>query len=306
MGGGADNLASGSGATVGGGANNLASGASATVPGGRDNRATGDFSLTAGRRAQADHAGAFVWADSTNVDFVSSADNQFLVRASGGVGINTNAPAAALAVDGGNSVARIAVNSNSPTANAGLALRQDGANRWSIATVSTDGDLTFFREGAGGGSRLFVDGGGANAGYVGIGNAAPQHPLHMASGAYVTASGVWTNASSRQLKTGFAAVDQAALLDALAGLPIGTWRYRVEGPAVRHLGPTAEDFYAAFGLGSDDAVTIGTVDADGVALATIQALYQIIREQQRQLATQQQRIEALDARLATIEHQRSE
>ncbi len=43
---------------------------------------------------------------------------------------------------------------------------------------------------------------------------------------------------------------------------------------MRHLGPTAEDFYAAFGLGSDAG--IGTVDADGVALATIQALYQLM------------------------------
>jgi hypothetical protein len=122
----------------------------------------------------------------------------------------------------------------------------------------------------------------------------------MASGAYVTTGGVWTNASSRQLKTGFAPVDQVALLQALASLPIETWSYRAEGPAVRHLGPVAEDFYAAFGLGSNEAAAIGTVDADGVALATIQALYQIILEQQAQLATQQQRIEALDVRLAAL------
>jgi hypothetical protein len=304
--GGVNNTASGDSATVAGGAANTASGDYATVAGGASNRAGANYSLAAGRRAKADHAGAFVWADSTDADFVSTADNQFLLRASGGVGVNTNAPNAALAVDGGNSVARIAVNSNSPTANAGLALRQDGVSRWSLATVSADGDLTFFREGAGGGSRLFIDGGGANAGYVGIGNSAPQYPLHMASGAYVTAGGVWTNASSRQLKTGFAPVDQVALLQALASLPIETWSYRAEGSGVRHLGPVAEDFYAAFGLGSNEAAAIGTVDADGVALATIQALYQIILEQQAQLATQQQRIEVLNARLAALEHQRSE
>jgi hypothetical protein len=42
---------------------------------------------------------------------------------------------------------------------------------------------------------------------------------------------------------------------------------------VIHIGPTAQDFHAAFGLGSDDE-TIGTVDADGVALAAIQGLDQ--------------------------------
>ena len=169
--GGWSNTASGNYAAMSGGRNNFATGNTATVAGGEWNTASGSSSFAAGHRAWANHTGAFVWADATNADYISTADNQFLVRAAGGVGINTAAPNAALAVDGGNSVARIAVNSNSPTANAGLNLRQDGASRWSIAAISTDGDLTFFREGAGGGSRLFVDGGGANAGYVGMGNA---------------------------------------------------------------------------------------------------------------------------------------
>ncbi len=312
VGGGANNQASGNNAAVGGGANNAASGFSAvvaggylnqangdyaTVAGGYDNAASGSYSFAAGRRAQANHHGAFVWADSAAAEFASTASSQFLVRAAGGVGINTNAPNAALAVDGGNSVTRIAVNSNSPTANAGLLLRQDGVNRWAIATVSGDGDLSFFREGVGGGSRVFIDGGGVNAGYVGMGNAAPQYPLHMASGAYVTTGGVWTNASSRALKANFAAVDRAALLQTLATLPIATWSYRAEGAGVRHLGPTAEDFYAAFGLG-DGGAAIGTVDADGVALAAAQALYQLTQAQQAELAAQQARIERLEARLA--------
>ncbi len=311
VGGGINNTASGYSATVGGGSNNTASGYSATVSGylnqasgefatvagGYDNAASGDYSFAAGRRAKANHHGAFVWADSAAAEFASTAGSQFLVRAAGGVGINTNAPNATLAVDGDNSVTRIAVNSNSPTANAGLLMRQDGVNRWAIATVFSDGDLSFFREGVGGGSRLFIDGGGVNAGYVGIGNAAPQYPLHMASGAYVTTGGVWTNASSRALKADFAAVDRAALLQTLATLPIATWSYRAEGSGVRHLGPTAEDFYAAFGLG-DGGAAIGTVDADGVALAAAQALYQLAQVQQAELAAQQARIDQLEERLA--------
>jgi hypothetical protein len=317
--GGANNQASGNSAAVGGGSNNTASGYSATVSGylnqatgdyatvagGYDNAASGNYSFAAGRRAKANHNGAFVWADSAGTEFASTAGSQFLVRAAGGVGINTNAPNAALAVDGGNSVARIAVNSNSPTANAGLLLRQDGVSRWAIATVFSDGDLSFFREGVGGGSRLFIDGGGANVGYVGIGNAAPQHPLHMASGAYVTTGGVWTNASSRALKVDFVTVDRAALLRTLATLPIATWSYRAEGAGVRHLGPTAEDFYAAFGLG-DGGAAIGTVDADGVALAAAQALYQLTQAQQAELAAQQARIERLAARLAALEQEVAE
>jgi hypothetical protein len=108
---------------------------------------------------------------------------------------------------------------------------------------------------------------------------------------------VWTNASSRALKADFAAVDRAALLQTLATLPIATWSYRAEGSGVRHLGPTAEDFYAAFGLG-DGGAAIGTVDADGVALAAAQALYQLAQVQQAELAAQQARIDQLEERLA--------
>jgi trimeric autotransporter adhesin len=88
-------------AVVGGGDSNAASGLGATVPGGRDNSATGTTSFAAGNRAKASHNGTFVWADNTAVDFASTDVNQFLIRAGGGVGINTNNPLAALHVNGG-------------------------------------------------------------------------------------------------------------------------------------------------------------------------------------------------------------
>ncbi|GAA4722372.1 hypothetical protein GCM10023350_00580 [Nocardioides endophyticus] len=53
------------------------------------------FSLAAGRRAQAVHAGSFVWADSTNANFTSTADNQFAVRAANGMLIANDAGNAA-------------------------------------------------------------------------------------------------------------------------------------------------------------------------------------------------------------------
>jgi BclA-like protein len=81
--------------TVGGGYENVCSNSFATVPGGYQNTAAGQYSFAAGRRAKANHDGAFVWADSLNADFASTGTNQFLIRASGGVGINTNNPAGA-------------------------------------------------------------------------------------------------------------------------------------------------------------------------------------------------------------------
>jgi hypothetical protein len=91
IGGGSNNTSSNSYATVAGGFYNTASGLFATVPGGRSNSATMPYTLAAGRRAQANHDGAFVWADSTDADFASSASNQFAVRANGGVVFNTGA-----------------------------------------------------------------------------------------------------------------------------------------------------------------------------------------------------------------------
>lgn len=98
--GGLNNAATGSRAAIGGGTLNVASGIYATVPGGRVCTADGDYSLAAGHRANALHDGAFVWSDSAGVNFQSTAVNQFLVRASGGVGIGTNTPSNQLSVAG--------------------------------------------------------------------------------------------------------------------------------------------------------------------------------------------------------------
>jgi len=90
VGGGCDNTASASSATVSGGQENTASDIFATVPGGDKNNAAGAYSFAAGHRAKANHPGSFVWADSWDADFTSSAANQFNIRAIGGVRIYTN------------------------------------------------------------------------------------------------------------------------------------------------------------------------------------------------------------------------
>ena len=98
--GGRDNVSSGDYASVGGGCVNTAAGDYATVPGGQYNWSKGNYSFTAGYRAKALHDGTFVWADSNDADFESTANDQFLIRASGGVGIGTNSPNSQLHVVG--------------------------------------------------------------------------------------------------------------------------------------------------------------------------------------------------------------
>jgi trimeric autotransporter adhesin len=83
-------------------------------------------------------------------------------------------------------------------------------------------------------------------------------------------SGTWASLSDRNAKTGITPIDPAGILATVARMPISTWQYRSES-GVRHAGPMAQDFYAAFHTGSDDR-HITTIDEDGVALAAAKGL----------------------------------
>ena len=95
VGGGQNNTATGASSTIAGGALNAATGFYSTVPGGVRNAARGRGSFAAGEYAKALHDGVFVWSDNSQPSsdsLFSTAENQFLIRAIGGVGIGTNAP----------------------------------------------------------------------------------------------------------------------------------------------------------------------------------------------------------------------
>jgi len=98
--------------------------------------------------------------------------------------------------------------------------------------------------------------------------------------------------SDRAIKEDFVNVDSREVLARVSRLPIQTWSFK-EDRTARHMGPTAQDFHAAFEIGPDDK-HIATVDADGVALAAIQGLNQLIKEKDV-------RIEALEKRLGQLE-----
>ncbi len=135
-------------ATIGGGSGNAATGNFATVPGGTGNEA-GSYSFAAGRRAKATHAGALVWADSTNADFASTSSNQFLIRASGGVGIGTNAPGHTLDVNGPiHTTAGIVFPDGSVQAHAAstFPLRSSGYTNGTTVAIALNGSACSFAE----------------------------------------------------------------------------------------------------------------------------------------------------------------
>jgi hypothetical protein len=81
----------------------------------------------------------------------------------------------------------------------------------------------------------------------------------------------WLQLSDVNAKEGFRDLDGDALLARFAQMPVREWSYKAQGPSIRHVGPTAQDFRAAFGLG-EDPLRIGTLDAAGIALAGVKAL----------------------------------
>ena len=77
--------------TICGGAGNRVLGLYGTVAGGSDNEANGINSFAAGNQAKANWDGSFVWADNQSADFASSRNNEFAVRAAGGVYLQSDA-----------------------------------------------------------------------------------------------------------------------------------------------------------------------------------------------------------------------
>src|SRR4051812_25165126 len=116
-------------------------------------------------------------------------------------------------------------------------------------------------------------------------------------------SGVFNCTSSRKTKENFRAIDGEALLGRIHALDITSWNYTSEGAQVRHLGPMAEDFSKAFGLGVND-ISIGVQDLAGVPLAGVKALEARTAELQAKTAEVerlQSEVERLQSANASLE-----
>lgn len=94
-------------------------------------------------------------------------------------------------------------------------------------------------------------------------------------------------------------MDVSETLRKVLSIPLTRWNYKAE-PGQQHIGPMAQDFHAAFGVGPDDR-HISTVDADGVALAAIQGLNQKLEETRDALRKREQENAELRARLDQLE-----
>jgi hypothetical protein len=117
---------------------------------------------------------------------------------------------------------------------------------------------------------------GSVAGYM-AGRATARHETLGA------ASGV-TIVSDRKKKENFRQEDPQQVLERVSRLPIESWNYRTQSASVRHLGPTAQDFYGAFRLGESDT-TITATDMAAVSLLAVQALQRKVERLEAQLGS---------------------
>ena len=167
--------------------------------------------------------------------------------------------------------------------------------------IGVQASTLYFRCNAGGPNEGFswYKGGTHHDNYANPGGGTELMHL-VAGGLYV--NGTFVSSSDRNAKENFKPVDPRAVLEKVAALPLSEWNYKSD-TASRHVGPMAQDFYAAFGVGPDDK-HITTVDADGVALAAIQGLNQKVEEKERRILALESELTALKELVSKLAHPR--
>ncbi len=288
IGGGIRNEASGWGDTISGGRHNLTSNLYPTIGGGAENVATGLVATVAGgagNEATASHAtvGGGMGNRATDMHATVSGgyDNIGDGAFSTVIGGSHNAAAGDHSVASGHRARVAAIHS-------GAFLYADSSDA-DFHSSSADE----FAVRATGGVRFVTA-------IDSSGNPIAEVKLEPGSGS-------WSFVSDREVKVNSLPAAEARILALLADLPVTTWNYEGQDPSIRHIGPTAQDFHAAFGYGEDDQ-HISSVDADGVALAAIQGLYELAQTQaaraetlEAENAALQAQFDDIEARLAALE-----
>jgi hypothetical protein len=233
----------------------------------------------------------------------------------GNVGIGVATPDQPLHVQSDDGSARVFVEDTSGNSGGTLfQIQSNGVTKFKITNTAAvewnfqagNSGFAISRSGTGGAEFLVRNGGEVEMGPGGNG----VFNMDAAGNLSVTSL---TETSSVHSKTGFEMLDRASVLDRVLGLDVREWSYRDDPREARHVGPTAEDFFAAFALGKDDK-HIAPRDLAGVALVALQELHgqlerkdetisrleTLQREQAARNEDLERRLSELEERLASL------
>ena len=292
---GQNNVASGNTATIGGGEFNDATAVNATIAGGYNNTANDNSAAVGGGQANIAGHTATVGGGLQNFAYGRSSAigggqaniaNGLESTISGGRNNTTNGRYAAIIGGHFNSASAdntVAAGYNSKANHAGAIVIAANSSTSFSDSVSSSGNEQMV---------LRADGHFYLTDFSGAASIPAGRFLNTSTGAYLTTGGAWTNSSNRDKKKNITSVDVHELLEKVAKLEITEWNYKVDDEGIKHIGPMGQDFYATFGFGND-SVSIATVDADGVALAAIQALYKENQELKERLRKLEERFKLL-------------
>lgn len=270
-------------AFIGGGAGNVASREYVTLAGGLSNSSTGTrAAIGGGEKNTASSAWSTVAGGSGN-----SATASYAAVLGGRDNLASGAGAVALGIEAKatNEGSFVWGNYNTPT-------NTVSTNDFSW-TVQAHGGVRFI-------TTLVDSATVTNGAYAGVG---------LTNGVYLAPnSGAWASLSDSNAKTKVTPINKREILFKVASMPVTQWEYKVD-PDRRYIGPMAQDFRAAFGLGSDNK-TISTLDSDGVMYAAIQGLVEELKLRDKeieelkiksaQVDVLKKQLEAFEARLDAL------
>jgi hypothetical protein len=309
--GGFDNRATGIDSLVGAGAGNRAAGARAVVVGGGYNLASGQWSFiggggresgsgAAGASAQ-DHIALGKWSTiiGGQGNRAGGAPGQTGATVGGGEqnqAANTDATVAGGTTNVASGLAAMIPGGSGNTASGNYSFAAGRRAKATQAGSVVFGDASNFDFTAAAANEFAARAvGGARFVTAINGSGTPTAGVTVGAG-----GGSWASLSDRNAKHDLASVDGVRVLAGVGDLPLYTWRYHAEVSQALHLGPTAQDFRAAFGLGDSDR-TITGVDADGVAFAAAQALRAQLLQKSALIAARAAELDELRRQVTALE-----
>ena len=233
--------------------------------------------------------------------------SSIFIDTDGDVGIGDTSPDADLDVENG--WMRISDNSERLIASgeASFLVEQSAAsNSHVLMRLASNGSVNFLFEDTSDAViwKMVMNGGGGSTSVFQISrDGSGANEFEITHGGNVNITGTLTESSDVNRKENIATIDPTEVLNKVLAMPVTTWNY-LEEDNVTHMGPMAQDFHAAFGLGATDK-GIANIDSSGVAFGAIQGLHQVIDNKDKEIKELKQLLTALEARLAALEEDRS-